>query len=602
MAWQRHANPFAGVSQVPMRLLHSLSPIELANCVPIVRITKIDSKGRPVQDVRPLMYDLVQTPQFGANGGFGSEVKFAERGLVSLNSLRLDYQQQYGPMMFRDVTLEFTVHRPDVVFNRAENVPWRDVMVRGGLFSLEYGWTADPSVVKNGLFNGIGIVTPEGLVVRSTQTVLLNVHWCDYQVRASGEVDVTVKALENGDIALRQSRISDVYDQVRALEAVRRLPRPADKDKTARRLAKKQDQRASTEVVVNMLSSLEPTQERGRKPYVTIGQVLDLMVDPLVRRAAENFGYVGVGRDAPVSMLLGDFNSRAGRQSRDHGGRPMKDLDIGEFQVPYDRLKDEIGDYFATGRVFYLYDFIVMLVNMVNSSEGWGQPGPGEDVLKPELVLKSDTLPNGDGTSRLVMVIYDRMTVTHAAERISRIPLEKQTRENIMRKLSDANIPVVEFGRAGTLITEASFQIQPDTLLQSYQIDEAYAAQKDRVQQNQMPDVESRKGMSRDGDLVVPVSILQGNVTMLGNFANDVFTLVWIEFFGASEISGFFHINGKTDMIEPGRFTSEFKFISEGIDPLNTRNRFTDDELSEQAEAVRKMKERAARNAARKRR
>lgn len=600
MAWQRHANPFAGVSQLPMRMLYSLSPIELANCVPIVRITKIDSRGRPDTSVRPLMYDLVQTPQYGATGGFGTEAKFAERALVSLNSLRLEYRQQYGPMMFRDVTLEFTVHKPEVVFNRAENIPWRQIMVRGGLFSLEYGWTADPSVVKNGLFNGIGIVTPEGLVVRSTQTVLLNVHWCEYRIGPSGEVTVTVQAFENGDIALRQSKISDVMEEVRALEAIRRLPRPADRDRSAVAEAKRRDQRASTDVINSLLASITPIVEKNRKTYVRLGDVLDRMVDPLVRASVANFGYVGVGPEGPVSLLLGDFNPRAGRQSREYGGGSMAGLDIGEFKIPFDVLRDRISKFFAIGRHFYLYDFIVMLINGVNATAGWAQPRPDEAVEKPELILKSDTLPNGDGTSRLVMVIYDRKIVSRAADQISRIPLEKQTRENIMRKLSEANIPVIEFGRAGSLILDASFQIQPNPALQSIQIDQAYSDQKDRVQQNLMPDVDGRQGAARDGDLVVPASILEGQITMLGNFASDVFTLVWIEFFGASEISGFFSINGKTDTIEPGRFISEFKFISEGIDPLNTRRRMTEREFDEQERAARELKEKAAAAAAKK--
>jgi hypothetical protein len=601
MAWQRHANPFSGVSQEPMRLLHSISPIELANCVPIVRIVKMDSKGAPDKTVRPLMYDLVQTPQFGAVGEFGIEAdRFSERGLVSLNSLRLDYQQQYGPMMFRDVTLEFTVHRPEIVFDRDDSIPWREIMVRGGMFSLEYGWSADPSVVKNGLFNGHGIVTKEGLVVRSTQTVLLNIHWVDYKLKNSGEVDVTVKALENGDIALRQASIADVYANVRGLEAVRRLPKPEDQDKKAIEARRREDQSATTAVIQNMLDSITVHNERGRKPYVLIGDVLDQMIDPLVRNAAKNFGYTGVGSDQPVSLLLGDFNSKAGSQSKEYGGRRMKGADIGEFQVPLDELKDRISHFFATGRQFYLYDFIITVIGMVNAEQGWARPQPNEEVLKPELVLKSDTLPNGNGSSRLVMVVYDRMTITHAAEQIQRIPLDKQTRQNVMQRLADANIPVIEFGRAGSLITEASFNIQPDTLLQSIQIDGAYSAQKDRVQQNQMPDTESRKGQARSGDLVVPVSILEGQVTMQGNFANDVFTLVWIEFFGASEISGFFHINGKTDTIQPGTFMSEIKFISEGIDPMNTRQRLTDGEIKANDDAQQLMKERAAKAAAKK--
>jgi hypothetical protein len=608
--WRRHANPFAGVSQEPMRLLHTITPIELANCVPIVKIVKIDNKGAPDKNVRPLMYDLVQTPQFGATGDFGSESdRFAERGLVSLNSLRLEYQQQYGPTMFRDVTIAFTVHKPALVFSREKSIPWRDIMIRGGMFSLEYGWSADPSVVKNGLFNGHGIVTPQGLVIRSTQTVLLNIHWVDYTLKADGSVDVTVKALENGDIALRQSRIADVYGKVKGLEDVRRNQLREAESRRAKEIKddkatvlreKKIDQQAATDVINNMLSSVEPINEKGRKPYIRIGDVLDRMIAPMVRNAVKSFGYTGVSGEQPVELLLGDFNERAGRQSKDFGGGPMKNKDIGEFQIPLDKLKDGISNFFATGRQFYLYDFIEMAINLVNKAEGWGQPAVNEDILKPELVLKSDTLPNGDGSGRLVMVIYDRMVIGHSADKIARIPYDDQTRHNVMKSLSDANIPVIEFGRAGSLIQDATFQVQPDTQLQSIQIDNAYSDQKDRVQQTQMPDTESRRGSARDGDLTVPISILEGTVTMQGNFANDVFTLLWIEFYGASEISGFFHINGKTDTLEPGKFTSEFKFISEGIDPLNTRNRFTDAEISANAERERAMKEKAATDAAKK--
>ena len=599
MAWKRHANPFAGVSQEPMRFLHSISNMELASCVPIVRITKIDNKGRPDTSTRPLMYDLVQTPQFGVSE-FGSD-RFQERGKVSLNSLRVEYTQQYGPTLFRDVTLEFTVHNPSLVFDRAENIPWRQIIQRGGLFSLEYGWSADPSVVKNPLFNGMGMVTRDGLVIRATQTILLNVNWCSYRLKASGEVDVTVKALENGDIGLRQSRIADVSTNVRGLEAVRRTETLAERaGKDAEKAAKRVDDASSAAVLNSLLDGLPIINERGRKPYVLLGDVLDRMVDPLVRKAVQNFGYLGFGSNPPVDLLLGDFNYKAGRQSDPYGGKAMAGQDVGLFQLPLDVLRDSIAHFFALGRVFYLYDFIVTLIDLVNAEKAWAQPGPADDILKPELIMKTDTLGNGDGTSRLVMVVYDRMTITHAADRISRLPLDQQTHDAVMRRLSDANIPVLEFGRAGSLIIDASFEVQPDSLLQAIQIDGAMADQKDRVQQTQMPDLDSRLGQARNGDLVVPVSILQGEVTMQGNFANDVFTLLWLEYFGASEISGFFHINGKTDEIAPGKFTSAFKFISEGIDPLNTRKRLTEQELDAQQASELEMKQRAAKAATKK--
>lgn len=570
-------NPFAGASQEPMRLLESITAAQLGACVPVIRIVKIDQRsGRPAEDSRPLMFDLVQTPQFGSAGDdFGvDQDTFRERALVSLQSLTVDSKLSYGLTLFREVTLSFVVHRPELVFDRASRIPWRELLEEGNSFSLEYGWTADPTLVPNDLFNGTGHVTERGLVVKSTQTVLLVVARYNLRLRQTGEVDVTVHALENGDIALRESRFSDVADSAFGPRFRFLTPVREDDSSNAQRLKL-------------LLDGLTSQLASGRGNMHTLGAVLDVVVAPMVEAAARAFGYSG--SPGPVRMLLANFNRRAGRQSDGYGGRDMSDRSIGDMLVPATRLREVLSAHFAAGRSMLLHNFISILVGLANSAEAWG-PDQREGRAKPEIIMKADTVRNGDGSVMLVLTIYDRKLITDVFTDSDRLPLEQQTRDNVMRVLRDKDVPVLEFATAGSLIIDASFEMQPDSLLQAIQVDSAYRDRKDRVQTTSMPDVESRRGQAGARE-IVPTSILEGEVTMYGNFVLESFGLVWVEFFRSSSISGVFHVLEKTDTVESGRFTSKIKLISEGVDPLNTRRRLSDREIEATDERARRVRQ-----------
>lgn len=570
-------NPFAGASQEPMRLLESINAAQIAACVPLIRIVKIDPRsGRPAEDVRPLMFDLVQTPQFGAAGdGFGvDQDTFRERALVSLQSMTVDSKLSYGLMLFREVTLNFVVHRPELVFDRASRVPWREILEEGNSFSLEYGWTADPTLVPNDLFNGTGHVTERGLVIKSTQVVLLIVSRYSLHLRQTGEVDVTVHALENGDIALRESRFSDAADSAFGPRFRFRTPVREDDSSNAQRLKL-------------LLDGITPQVASGRGNMYLLGDVLDSVVAPMIDAAAKAFGYAG--SPGPAQLLLANFNRRAGRQSDQYGGRDMSDRSIGDMLVPATRLREVLSAHFAAGRSMLLHNFISILIGVANAAEAWG-PDQLEGRAKPEVVVKADTVRNRDGSVTLVFTVYDRKLVTDVFTDSDRLPLEQQTRDNVMRVLRDKDVPVLEFATAGSLVLDASFELQPDALLQAIQVDSAYRDRKDRVQTTAMPDVESRRGQAGGRELV-PASILEGEVTMYGNFVLESFALVWVEFFRSPSISGVFHVLEKTDTVEPGRFTSKVKLISEGVDPLNTRRRLTDKEIEATNERARKVRQ-----------
>ena len=128
-------NPFSAAAREGLLLLESVTPAQIAACVPRIVITKIDFRtGRPVEDSRPLMYDLVDTPQFGSIGGatFGmNRERFLERATVSLTSLDVKTELQYGVDALKQVTLKFTVHRPEIVFDRSAKIPWREILEEG---------------------------------------------------------------------------------------------------------------------------------------------------------------------------------------------------------------------------------------------------------------------------------------------------------------------------------------------------------------------------------------------------------------------------------------------------------------------------------------
>lgn len=558
-------NPFSAAAREGMLLMESITPVQMAACVPRIVITKIDFRtGRPVEDVRPLMFDLVETPQFGSIGGveFGTDRdEFLERASVSLTSLDVKTNLQYGIDVLKEVTMRFVVHRPDIVFDRSSKIPWREILEEGKSFSLEYGWVANPSACPNDLFNGFGHVAPDGTVIKATETVLLLVSTYQVELRQTGEVDVTVVAYENGDIALREARFADVAGAVIGTAGA---PAPdgtvpiSDSD-AARSL-------------FSRLRQLRSVSLRSRGRLVRLGDVLDEIAAPMIEQAVRGFGYRGT---PPVRMSIANFNVNAGRQSDSWGGRHMGgSTSIADFLLPMDRMVEELSRHLSSGRAMLLRNFLNIVLKFVNSDEAWSRT-TGQS-LRPLIGIGYQTVRTRDGMT-LVMMVLDRNAVGDNVKRLSRLPLDRQTRADVMKALADCNVPVLEFRRAGTLILDARFSMQPEPLLQSIQVETAEAGRKDRVQRTRMPDVESRRGQAMPND-IIPISVLQGNVVLQGNFVLNPFDRLWIEFFGSSAISGIFNVIDKTDHIESGKFTTSLSLISEGIDPLNTRFRFTDGE------------------------
>ncbi len=566
--FKKGANPFAKNSQETLEILESITPIELASCVPYVKIEKIERSGAPSTDVRPLMYDLIQAPRFGgAEDSFGIDSDtFIERSLVSLNSLQVEFQQRYGQDLVRMVTLTFTVHHPGIVFDRASKVAWREIMMPGKTFTLEYGWRGDPNLVRNPLFNGDGHITDSGQVLKPSQFLLLSIHTYNLTTMTNGEVKVVVQAMSNGDLALRESRFSDAFES-----GIRESAEVA------------YDDVENIKVLKGLLNRLVKNPGKGQGEYVLMGDILDRIVAPMMVDAGKKWGYKS------VDLLLGKFNRDAGPQSQAYYGEPMADRGIEDFRVPVHVLMDKLQKHVAGGRALLLYNFVSEIIQFMNGEGPWA----GGDYEQPNVLMKSETVKTDNGI-RLIFIVHDIKVGSHPFGKMeegkNRIALDKQSKETIFQKLRDLGVPILEYARAGTLITDSSFNLQPNPLLQAIQVDEAHKGRKNRVQSATMPDTESRKGQARAGQLIIPISILEGSLSMHGNFALEVFGRIWIDFYGSKEISGCFSVMSKTDVIEPGTFKSTFKVMSEGIDPLNSRNQEDEKELDERIERGKKLR------------
>lgn len=550
-------NPFRVASRGVMELLESVSPAEIASAVPFVKITLIDPKTRaPDLSKRPLMFDLIQGPQFGA---MEDELRFRERSTVSLVSMSINTRMPMGFIVNREGTLEFIVHQPTIVFDRTSRLPWRDMLLEGVPFSLEYGWNgiipSPRTGAPNPLFDGIGY-HDRAVVVPSAETVMLLVQSYTARLMANGEVALAIKFIENGDIAMRNALFSDAVDE--AYDNGIYPSTTTDKQNATR--------------VEGILDSIKKTSLRPYGDMWRMGDVLNSAVAPLIDATMRRAGY------SAVEMYLGEFNPRAGAQSREYGGETMSSKSIGEFTIPASIVKRGLEQSFGSGRALTLHNFVNKLITHMLGQAPWASSSPDQDRDIPNIVMNTRTLRDATtGKMLLVLYIFDRK---HQVQAFTRDPADErdfidatqQTRANVFAKLHDKGIPVLEFGRAQSMVMDASFEFVPEGLFQNILINRAYREPKPRSNVTGMPDAEARAGRA-DAREIVPFSILTGDVTMHGNFVFNSFAQVWVEFFGAGDISGIFNVGERTDRFAPGSFTTTYKLVSEGIDPLNTRKK-----------------------------
>lgn len=556
--------PFARTSQQPIELLESISSADLALSVPFVRITEIDPVTRaPIPGRRPIMFDLIEPPQFGASVGAG----LIERPLVSLQSVSISTQQNYGFSFFSNVEIAFTIHRPAAVFSSDVGTSWRSLLREGTSHVLEYGWIGSS---KNQLFNGEGFNDiSSGLVVPSIKFMLINVVKYKFSIAANGEMNFIVEAIENSELGLRNAKLGDVITRQQA--SVRQQSEAGKTPMTD--LPDQERDREITKALAAALDSIPKEKIQGYGEFYRFGDIADRLLAPLIEKAASMMGYAG------TNLYIGNFNKAAGFTSDAYGAIDVADRSIAEFLVPVKQLKNELGNKYRTGKTVTFFNFISFVVNMMNGNP-WRTPSPDKLRVPPVVNIKTFTQTERDGKLSFNMVILDQHEGSHPFDRQDVLALSDQSREKVLQRVRDKYVPIVQYGHAFSFIKDSTFNVIIDELMRSIFIERTFEERKARVERVSKPDPDGRKGQSKPEEFV-PLSTIEGEIEMLGNFVFENFATIWIDFFGIGQMSGTFNVRNRRDSLAPGIFTTTISVISDGADPLNTRKRLSDAELAE---------------------
>jgi hypothetical protein len=182
-----------------------------------------------------------------------------------------------------------------------------------------------------------------------------------------------------------------------------------------------------------------------------------------------------------------------------------------------------------------------------------------------------------------VLFIADRHMSTIGDENFSRndqLDPDKQTKAKVFEKLRAKNVPVIQFGHAGSFIKSANFDAQIDDQIRSALVSDVEKARRARIELSSLPDPAGRQGRAIVENYTF-FSGISAELTLLGNFIFNWGQTVWLDFFDIHPISGLFVIIGHEESVSSEGFTTKLKVMTTGTDPLNTRRKLTRSQLEQ---------------------
>jgi hypothetical protein len=597
--------PFLAIAQAAVDELESITPVEKAQAVPYVRIWRIDpATGKPVspdkapndgKPIRPLSAMLAEPPRFGAPiYGDGADDRFRERPPVSLERITISSQAPMGLITFSKMTLSFVVHRPDVVFGEqlkeGEGDNWSSLMLPGAVHALEYGWTASTGV-KNGLLNGLGISgdksegAPDVPAISQIRFATTNYN---FTITPDFQFKITIDAYESGEFNSRQT----VFTTVTAKE---------EKAKAKGKGKKSRDKKVNEEKRIVAAFPGDPwgadgkdlrsivqegtskkLRDRAVKGFVTFKDVLDLLFADSIVDVYTHAGY------KKVNLYIGRFNGRAGRTSDKYGKQDMNsypvpsnedpnaftpERSIGDFKFKLQDVQQKFNNLAKAGKFLTFKNTIEPFLNTFLDPKTWDRKDGKDEVssststgydsnVVPHVVVR--TITNKDEISFYIIDV--KREHTRFTDQDSFPEGVKATPEQIRQKLRDKHVPMVSFLRGNSYIQEAQFEVINDDQQKSVLIRKAL----DKARSGEIDVSSHLSDRGIDVRKLLYSSAIRGSLTMIGNFAFDLFSFVWLDF-GVREWSGPFTIYEREDIIERGTFTTKMTFVSTGDDPLGTQ-------------------------------
>lgn len=553
--------PFLAISQNTVDLLERITSAEKAQAVPYMKMWRIKPEsGEPVHGkdgvpTGPLSTTLVLPPSFGV----GADIRFRERPPVSFGKATIKTHSPKGIILFRQINLTFTVHRPEIIFQEPEvgRDNWSDLLIPGCVFAMEYGWTAS-SGVKNGLLNGEGFVdtgqNPHVVVPARTRIRFVVTHY-DFKVQSDSQIVVTVDGIEDGELSIRQAFLGG--------------PQPGSKDGKIEILGAVDPYSAVGQEMLTKLSNDVKKMfgsadvKKGSKGYddvVPFKTVCDVLFAPLISACYTTLGY-----NQP-ELWLGKFNERAGKLVKYYGGGIMSGKSIGDFTIPK-RLVAEIFAKAKGKKQITLQNFLQIFLAKIMDADIWTRTKGADEI---GCTLQTRVITNKKSVSFYVIDMNRELTRFVSTDRDSfrsQIAGSRPTRAEVRDALKKKGVPMITFGHGNSYIQEADFSVMNDdpikTLLMIRGLKEA--SRIDMVEKTEL-----KRKLEEQRPQLLYSSAIRGEINMMGNFAFDTFGLVWLDF-EVPVWSGPFFVTAKTDTIDRSGFFSAFSVYSSGEDPLGTR-------------------------------
>jgi hypothetical protein len=575
-------SPFTSITQDTVTLLESVKPSDKGMAVPRIVMWQVDRTGKPIhgdtynRPTAPLSLQFVTPPRFGASMMDGHS-RYRERPPVSLERISIKWQNPNGVIAYRVLKLNFMIHRPDVIFNEIDPTidNFVSMIIPGNIFVLEYGWRAGQGV-KNGLLNGEGYNDQQGHIVPGTLRVKFTVTSYNFRIQPDNQISMEIDAYEDGEFNVRQSLIVDVPPKS--------VPVSGQKNPIAEISDPYQDplfQGFLQQARDRIRSQVKPTQMQGQQGFtdlVKFQDICDILFAPVIEGAYRRLGY------DQINLYMGYFNERVGTPAPQYGllppgtdpsGKPLPSS-IGSFQLPMKEVEGIFNSIMTNGQQLTMYNFMIPFFKLLNDFPTWDRTNAPKDkngvqqTTLPEIAIKTI---NNKGTVNFYMVDLKREHSRFASsDQLSPEQLVggKVTRSAIKNVCKNAGVPFVSFQKGNSYIQESSFNVIADEQIKSI-FQRRYLNQV-RQQITETPDVQQKLKTGVDARQVLYSSAIAGDITMLGNFAFDIFQLIWLDF-GAERWDGPFRVQEREDTIEAGSFLTKIHVISEGNDPLGTQGR-----------------------------
>ena len=560
------------------QLMENMTPEKLGQISPYVRIHEINDDGSLG---RKISTDLYQPPQFGRPLDF----KFSERPDVSLENVRVKTVMPRGWILYRELDMAITVHRPDAVFRAASGSLMQSLLDFTKSHVIIYGWSGQQTVLANGpppeskdkwkvgsgqpSFRGVGTPSPNGVnglrdqpppdyrqVMPTKATIRFKVTNYNFTITPDMQVKFAIHAIEDGEIASRDAVMFNNRNILPLFDSSGLKLEDADV-LFNKAIAYFNDQITQHTVTMPVYVTDDKTKQQVTQPqqFISLLDVFNIFFADPITFAARQLGY------HDVRLHLGMFNDNCPKTTAAYGSKEYKGQSIADFMIPLKWVTDLMGQLKDNSVQMTAYGLIREVSNWVSNPEVWEYTD--DTKMTPELVLRTRYNAEVKGGFALFQLMDRKYFVANSQLNIG--VGDFSSKKALRKALAAKNIPFVSLMGKLSYIKDAKFEVINDEQMKSIFIRRAISKTRSEIATSDTRNAQLFGGLP--GFAMMYRSAIKGTITVLGNFAFDAFGLLWMDF-GIPAYDGLFYVLQKEDQVDSTGFYSSLTLQAEGSNPL----------------------------------